>query len=97
MPTPRSQQHRHRFQQNSVPGAVPAARLAAATPPGEETVADSTDGAAAGTFTLDSEVSRLLAKPFTQKDNPGADGVTVLHGYSKSANVNQISTRVLRS
>jgi hypothetical protein len=47
-------------------------------------VADSTDGAAAGTFTLDSEVSRRLAKPFTQKDNPGADGVTVLHGNSKS-------------
>jgi pilus assembly protein CpaB len=54
------------------------------TPPGEETVADSAGGADAGTFTLDSEVSRLLPKPFTQKDNPGADVVTVLHGTGKS-------------
>lgn len=54
------------------------------TPPGEETVADSGGGADAGTFTLDSEVSRLLPKPFTQKDNPGADVVTVLHGTGKS-------------
>jgi pilus assembly protein CpaB len=54
------------------------------TPPGEETVADSADNAGSGTFTLDSEVSRLLPKPFTQKDNPGADVVTVLHGTGKS-------------
>jgi pilus assembly protein CpaB len=54
------------------------------TPPGEETTADSTDNAGPGTFTLDSEVSQLLPKPFTQKDNPSADIVTVLHGSSKS-------------
>jgi|SRR5271165_1843061 len=54
------------------------------TPPGEETVADSADNAGSGTFTLDSEVSRLLPKPLTQKDNPGADVVTVLHGSGKS-------------
>jgi pilus assembly protein CpaB len=54
------------------------------TPPGEETLADSADNAGSGTFTLDSEVSRLLPKPFTQKDNPGADVVTVLHGTGKS-------------
>jgi pilus assembly protein CpaB len=54
------------------------------TPPGEETVADSADNAGSGTFTLDSEVSRLLPNPLTQKDNPGADVVTVLHGTGKS-------------
>jgi pilus assembly protein CpaB len=54
------------------------------TPPGEETVADSTDKPVSGTFTLDTEVSPLVPKPFTQKDNPGADVVTVLHGTGKS-------------
>jgi pilus assembly protein CpaB len=54
------------------------------TPPGEETTADSVDTAGSGTFTLDSEVSRLLPKPLTQKDNPGADVVTLLHGIGKS-------------
>ena len=54
------------------------------TPPGEETVADSTEKPGSGTFTLDTEVSPLLPKPFTQKDNPGADIVTVLHGTSRS-------------
>ena len=54
------------------------------TPPGEETTADSTDNAGSGTFTLDSEVSQLLPKPLTQKDNPGADIITILRGNSKS-------------
>jgi pilus assembly protein CpaB len=54
------------------------------TPPAEETVADSTDKPGSGSFTLDTEVSPLLPKPFTQKDNPGADVVTVLHGTGKS-------------
>jgi pilus assembly protein CpaB len=54
------------------------------TPPGEAAVADSADNPGSGTFTLDSEVSRLLPKPLSQKDNPGADVVTVLHGTSKS-------------
>ncbi len=54
------------------------------TPPGEEAAADSADNAGSGTFTLDSEVSRLLPKPFTQKDNPNADVVTILHGSGKS-------------
>jgi pilus assembly protein CpaB len=53
-------------------------------PPGETSAADSAAEAGSGTFTLDSEVSRLLPKPFTQKDNPGADVVTVLHGTGKS-------------
>ena len=53
------------------------------TPPGEETT-DSTDNAGPGTFTFDSEVNQLLPKPFTQKDNPSADIVTVLRGSSKS-------------
>ncbi len=43
-----------------------------------------TSGADAGTSTLDSEVSRLFPKPFTQKDNPGADVVTILRGTGKS-------------
>ena len=46
------------------------------TPPGEETAADSADNPGAGTFTLDSEVSQLLAR----KDNT----ITVLRGTSKS-------------
>src|SRR5712671_6627791 len=46
------------------------------TPPGEETTADSADNAGSGTFTLDSEVSQLLAR----KDNT----LTVLRGTSKS-------------
>jgi pilus assembly protein CpaB len=53
-------------------------------PPGETLAADSAADAGSGTFTLDSEVSQLLPKPFTQKDNPGADVVTVLHGTGKS-------------
>jgi pilus assembly protein CpaB len=46
------------------------------TPPGEETAADSADNPGSGTFTLDSEVSQLLAR----KDNT----ITVLRGTSKS-------------
>lgn len=34
--------------------------------------------------TLDSEVSRLLRKPLTQKGNPDAEAVTVLRGNGKS-------------
>src|SRR5438105_7350593 len=52
--------------------------------PGETSAADSAAEAGSGTFSLGSEVSRLLPKPFTQKDNPGADVVTVLHGTGKS-------------
>jgi pilus assembly protein CpaB len=54
------------------------------TPPGEETTADSAENAEAGTFTLDSEVSRLLPNPLTQKDNPSADIITILRGTGKS-------------
>ena len=46
-----------------------------ATPPGEETTTDSADNPDSGTFTLDSEVSQLLAR----KDNT----ITVLRGTSK--------------
>ena len=63
-------------------------RSLAATP-GETSAADSAADAGAGTFTLDSEVSRLLPKPFTQKDNPGADVVTVLHGTGKSESTSE--------
>ena len=54
------------------------------TPPGEKTTADSADNAESGPFTLDSEVSRLLPKPLTQKDNPSADIIIILRGNSKS-------------
>jgi pilus assembly protein CpaB len=63
-------------------------RSLAATP-GETSAADSAADAGSGTFTLDSEVSRLLPKPFTQKDNPGADVVTVLHGTGKSESTSE--------
>jgi pilus assembly protein CpaB len=46
------------------------------TPPGEETTNDSAENPGSGTFTLDSEVSQLLAR----KDNT----TTVLRGTSKS-------------
>ena len=46
------------------------------TPPGAEIAADSADNPGSGTFTLDSEVSQLLAR----KDNT----LTVLRGTSKS-------------
>jgi pilus assembly protein CpaB len=46
------------------------------TPPGEEITTDSADTPGSGTFTLDSEVSQLLAR----KDN----SITVLHGTGKS-------------
>ena len=59
--------------------------------PGETSAADSAAEAGSGTFTLDSEVSRLLPKPFTQKDNPGADVVTVLHGTGKSETTTESS------
>jgi pilus assembly protein CpaB len=54
------------------------------TPPGEEAAADSPENPGSGTFTIDSEVSRLLPKPLTQKDNPNADIITILRGSSKS-------------
>jgi pilus assembly protein CpaB len=44
--------------------------------PAEEPAGDSPDGAGAGTFTLDSDVSQLLA--------PKGNGVTVLRGNNKS-------------
>jgi pilus assembly protein CpaB len=46
-----------------------------ATPPGEAAVADSADNTDSGTFTLDSEVSKLL----TQQDNT----IAVLRGNGK--------------
>jgi pilus assembly protein CpaB len=57
--------------------------------PSEESAADSSSGSGPGTFTLDSEVSQLLPKPFTQKDNPGADVLTILRGNGKSENTGE--------
>jgi pilus assembly protein CpaB len=57
--------------------------------PSEESAVDSSSGSGPGTFTLDSEVSQLLPKPFTQKDNPGADVLTILRGNGKSENTGE--------
>ena len=57
--------------------------------PSEEPGVDSSGGPRPGTFTLDSEVSQLLPKPFTQKDNPGADVLTILRGNGKSENTGE--------
>ena len=57
--------------------------------PSEESGVDSSGGSRPGTFTLDSEVSQLLPKPFTQKDNPGADVLTILRGNGKSENTGE--------
>jgi pilus assembly protein CpaB len=43
-------------------------------------VADSTDDPASGDFTLDSEISQLLPKPFTSKQNPSDGMVVILRG-----------------
>lgn len=45
---------------------------------------DFPEGSGSGTFTLDSEVSRLLPKPFTKKPNLSDGMVTVLRGNGKS-------------
>jgi pilus assembly protein CpaB len=52
--------------------------------PTQASVGDSSDGGGSDTFTLDSEVSQLLPKPFSQKDNLDADAVTILRGNGKS-------------
>jgi pilus assembly protein CpaB len=44
---------------------------------------DSVYGAASDRFTLDSEVSQFLPKPFSQKDNLEAGSVTLLRGSGK--------------
>jgi hypothetical protein len=46
---------------------------------------DSVGGAESDTFTLDSEVSQFLPKPFSQMDNLDADAVTILRGTGKSS------------
>ncbi len=51
----------------------------------DQAAADSPDGTGTGTFTLDSEVSRLLPKPFAGQRNHSDDTVTVLRGNGKSA------------
>ena len=57
--------------------------------PAEEAAADSSGEAGSGSFTFDSEVSQLLPKPFTQKDNPDAFVVTILRGNGKSETINE--------
>jgi pilus assembly protein CpaB len=52
--------------------------------PGEpQAAADSRDDPAAGSVTLDSEISQFLPKPFGAKDNLEADSVTILRGNGK--------------
>jgi pilus assembly protein CpaB len=52
--------------------------------PTEDAAADSSKGAGSGSSTLDSEVSRLLPKPFNQKDNLDANTITILRGSGKA-------------
>ncbi|MBV8888146.1 MAG: Flp pilus assembly protein CpaB [Alphaproteobacteria bacterium] len=47
-------------------------------------VADSTEGGGPATYTLDSDVSRLLPKPFTGQVNPNLGVVTILRGSVKT-------------
>ena len=53
--------------------------------PSVASAGDSSDSAGSDTFTLDSEVSQFLPKPFSQKDNLDADAVTILRGTGKSS------------
>jgi pilus assembly protein CpaB len=67
-------------------------RSLAASPTEESSAdssADSLTGAGPGTFTMDSDVSQLLSKPLTQKDNPGAETVSVLRGNGKSETISE--------
>ncbi|HVC53827.1 MAG TPA: Flp pilus assembly protein CpaB [Stellaceae bacterium] len=50
-----------------------------------EAAADSSDGPAKPSYTLDSEVSPLLSKPLTRKETPQTDVVTILRGSAKSS------------
>jgi pilus assembly protein CpaB len=52
-----------------------------------DTEADSSGVAHSGTFTLDSEVSRLLPKPFGRRKNRNAYEITVLRGNGKSETI----------
>jgi pilus assembly protein CpaB len=60
----------------SLRGLVAAPSLASA--------GDSVGAGESDSFTFDSEVSRFLPKPFTQKDNLDVDSVTILRGNGKS-------------
>lgn len=56
-----------------------------AASPNDNAAGDSPGGGGAGGSTLDSEVSRLLPKPFSQKDNLDANTVIILRGNAKSS------------
>jgi pilus assembly protein CpaB len=58
-----------------------------ASSPVEEINADSSGAADSGSFTLDSEISRLVPKPFIQKDNLDAYAISILRGNGKSETV----------
>ena len=53
--------------------------------PRQEVSADSSASPGEGSFTLDSEVSRLFPNPFLEKENPKADTPTLLRGNGKSS------------
>ncbi|MBV9859495.1 MAG: Flp pilus assembly protein CpaB [Alphaproteobacteria bacterium] len=52
--------------------------------PAIQTASDSTGGSDPTTYTLDSEVSRLLPKPFAGQVNPNLGMVTILRGSQKT-------------
>ena len=53
--------------------------------PGDEQVADSTNGGHPVTYTLDSEISPLIHNPLDSKNNSEDGGVTILRGGQRSA------------
>jgi pilus assembly protein CpaB len=55
-----------------------------ATPPADQEATDSTADSGLGSFTLDSEVSRLLPKTLAQNENSGPTNVTILRGNGKA-------------
>lgn len=65
------------------PTVTPVSATAAA--PSESPAADSLAPVAGTTYTLDSEISPLLPKPFSEKDKSKTDVVTILRGDGKSS------------
>jgi pilus assembly protein CpaB len=63
-----------------------------AAPPVADVEGETAEDGDAGTFTIDSEVSRLLPKPFTKKPNLSEEKVTVLRGNGNSGNANGTQT-----
>ncbi len=64
----------------------PGDNSSAAPPPGDKPSANSPVHGGRGTYTLDSDVSRLIPQPFIKKPNLTDDSVTILRGNGNSGN-----------